>query len=78
MTTPSQAPPETARDRVMAAIRKAGPDGCSKSELQRAAQMNRGAFRKLIASMTDAENGVLAVTIEYRTPGGKTAVHRER
>lgn len=78
VTKTQEAPPETARDRILAAVKAAGETGCSKSELQRAAGMNRGAFRKLIASMSDAETGVLDVTHEYRTPGGRTAVHRLR
>lgn len=77
--TASPTPVVTGRDRVLQAVDAAGDTGCSKSELQRVAGMNRGAFRKLIASMTDPENGVLVVTREYREgAGGTTAVHRLR
>lgn len=74
MTTPVTQAPETARDRILKAVDAAGEEGCSKSELQRVAAMNRGAFRKLVASLVGT--GVLDVSHEYRTPGGRTAVHR--
>lgn len=69
---------ETARDRVIAALR-ANPGGLSRSELQRVAACNRGAFRRLVASLVDT--GVVVVTDERRDYGGgisPTRVHHLR
>lgn len=66
--------PETARRRILQALKEAGEDGLSKSELSRIADINRGAFRKLVVGLVTTET--VTVTYEHRSNGGKTAVHR--
>lgn len=64
----------TARESALKHLAAAGDSGLSKSDLSRKLDMNPGAYRRLLMSMTD--KGEISITEEFSPKWGPTKVVR--